>query len=93
MDQFFLFKLKNVINEMQNQIDNHQIVDSANAKTLMSLAINRISLLLTHVGYLESRIYSLEEKLKSTVESNKMMAVHAENLIAENQRLNQIAKY
>jgi len=52
----------------------------------MAVSINRINLLMTHIGFLES-------KLESTIESNRMMAIHAENLIAENQRLSQIARY
>jgi hypothetical protein len=41
---------------------------------------------MTHIAY-------LEYKLESTIESNKVMVIQAENLIAENQRLSQIAKY
>lgn len=85
MDLMFEVKINNVINEINNQLQKDHIDESV-SRTLMSLAVNRISLLMTHIGFIES-------KLESTLESNKMMAVHAENLIAENQRLAQIAKY
>jgi hypothetical protein len=85
MDKLFEAKINNILNEITNQLSK-DFIDEATARTLMSVAVNRISLLMTHIGFLES-------KLESTIESNKMMAVHAENLIAENQRLSQIAKY
>lgn len=85
MDKLFEAKINNISNEINNQLAK-DFIDEATARTLMSVAVNRISLLMTHIGFLES-------KLESTIESNKMMAVHAENLIAENQRLSQIAKY
>lgn len=85
MDLMLELKMNNVINEINNQLQKDHIDESV-ARTLMSLAVNRLSLLMTHIGFIES-------KLESTLESNKMMAVHAENLIAENQRLAQIAQY
>lgn len=85
MDPMLEAKITNAINEINNQLQ-YEHIDESVARTLMSLAVNRLSLLMTHVGFIES-------KLESTLESNKMMAIHAENLIAENQRLAQIAKY
>jgi cell division protein FtsB len=85
MDIILEAKINNTINEINNQLE-HEHIDNFVARTLMSLAVNRISLLMTHIGYLEN-------KLQSTLDSNKMMTVQTENLIAENQRLSQIAKY
>lgn len=85
MDFLLQAKIDNIISEIENQLEKDFIDDSV-ARTLMAVSINRINLLMTHIGFLES-------KLESTIESNRMMAVHAENLIAENQRLSQIARY
>lgn len=85
MDFLLQAKIDNIISEIENQLQKDLIDDSV-ARTLMAVSINRINLLMTHIGFLES-------KLESTIESNRMMAVHAENLIAENQRLSQIARY
>lgn len=85
MDFLLQAKIDNIISEIDNQLKK-DFIDESVARTLMSISINRINLLMTHIGFLES-------KLESTVESNRMMAVHAENLIAENQRLSQIARY
>lgn len=85
MDKMIELKVTNVINEINNLLSK-QDFDCYNAKTFLSLSVSRIHLLLTHIGYLES-------KLESTIESNKMLATHADNLIAENQRLSQIARY
>lgn len=85
MDQLQIAKIQNTINEINNQILKDSI-DTSISKTLMNRAVNQLNQLMTHIGFLEA-------KLASTVESNQMMTVHAENLIAENQRLSQIAKY
>lgn len=85
MDVMLELKIKNVINEIDNLLSK-EFLDPYNAKAFLSLAVNRLNLLLTHIAY-------LEEKLESTLESNKIFAEHAENLIAENQRLSQIARY
>ncbi len=85
MDPLLEAKISNIVNEINNQLEK-EYIDQSVARTLLSFAVNRISLLMTHVGFIES-------KLESTIESNRMMATHAENLIAENQRLSQIAKY
>jgi hypothetical protein len=85
MDFLLQAKIDNIISEIENQLEK-DFVDDSIARTLMAVSINRINLLMTHIGFLES-------KLESTIESNRMMAIHAENLIAENQRLSQIARY
>jgi hypothetical protein len=85
MDQLTVAKIQNTINELENQV--HKIsIDNSISKVLMQRSVNQLNFLLTHIAYLET-------KLESTIESNRMMAVNAENLIAENQRLSQIAKY
>jgi FtsZ-binding cell division protein ZapB len=85
MDSLLEAKIQNVVNEIQNQLTNEQI-DPYVAKALMSLAVNRLLLLITHIGYLEERINSLTQ-------SNKTQSIAIENMTAENQRLSQIAKY
>ena len=85
MDEILLAKINNIISELENQLTKDYI-DTSTSKTLMQFAVSRLQLLLTHSTYLES-------KLNATSESNQMMALQIENLIAENQRLSQIAKY
>jgi len=85
MDPLFEAKIQNIISEINNQLEK-EYIDESVARTLMSFSVNRINLLMTHIGFIES-------KLESTLESNKMMAIHVDNLIAENQRLNQIVNY
>lgn len=85
MDPLLEAKIQNLMSELANEADK-SIHDPSIVYVLMHHAVNVFKITLTHIGYLES-------KLESTLESNKMMAIHAENLIAENQRLNQIAKY
>ena len=87
MDQSFLSKINNVVNEMQHQVDTYQDqIDPLVSKLLMIAAINRFSLLLTHIGYLESTL----EIVKKT---NAALLDQVENLTAENQRLNSIVRY
>lgn len=85
MDEILLAKINNIISELQNQLKKDYI-DTSTSKALMKFSISRLQLLLTHTAYLESR-------LTSTIESNKVITAQAESLIAENQRLSQIAKY
>lgn len=85
MDELFKARIDNIVNEMNNLIGKEH-VDSDCARTLMSVAVHRISLLMTHIGYIES-------KLQSTIQQNALIAEHSESLVAENQRLSQIAKY
>jgi hypothetical protein len=58
MDPIFLAKIANIINEIENQLTKKEIDESV-ARTLMSLAVNRINLLMTHIGYLESQLENL----------------------------------
>ena len=85
MDQLTVAKIQNTINELENQVSKF-FIDNAVSKVLMQRSVNQLNFLLTHIAYLET-------KLESTIESNRIMAVNAENLIAENQRLSQIARY
>lgn len=85
MDELTLAKVQNTINELQNQITK-DFIDTSTSMVLMSRSVNQLNFLLTHIAY-------LEKKLESAIQSNKTMAINAENLIAENQRLSQIAKY
>jgi len=85
MDPLIEPKIRNIMSELSNEA-HKSIHDSSIVYTLMQHAVNVFEITLTHIAYLES-------KLESTLESNKTMAIHAQNLIAENQRLNQIAKY
>jgi len=71
MDPLLEAKIHNIMSELANQADK-TIHDPSVIYTLMHHAVNVFKLTLTHVGYLESRVESLN---------------------AENQRLNQIAKY
>jgi hypothetical protein len=71
MDELLEAKVNNIINEINNQLSK-EAIDSHTARTLMGSAVNRMLLLMTHVGYLESRL---------------------NESVAENQRLNQIARY
>lgn len=87
MDPSFLDKIKNVVNEMQHQVDTYQDeIDPLVSKLLMIAAINRFSLLLTHIGYLESTLETVKK-------SNAALHDQVENLTAENQRLNSIVRY
>jgi hypothetical protein len=85
MDELTLAKVQNTINELQNQITK-DFIDTSTSMVLMNRSVNQLNFLLTHIAY-------LEKKLESSIQSNKTMAINAENLIAENQRLSQIAKY
>lgn len=85
MDELQIAKIQNTINEINNQVSKDYI-DTPVSKLLMTRSVNQLNFLMMHIGH-------LEEKLNSTIESNRLFAEHAENLIAENQRLSQIAKY
>ncbi len=71
MDPLLEAKINNLMSELANEADK-SIHDPSIVYVLMHHAVNILKLTLTHVGYLESRVESLN---------------------AENQRLNQIAKY
>lgn len=55
MDSRLEIKVNNIVNELQNQI-NKDYIDTSIAKSLMNFSINRINLLLTHIGYLEAKL-------------------------------------
>lgn len=59
MDPLMLAKVNNIVNEIENQISKDSDIDPQVAKILMSTALNRISILLTHIGYLESQIENI----------------------------------
>lgn len=85
MDKLLEAKIHNVMSELANEADK-SIHDPSIVYVLMHHAVNIFRLTLTHIGYLES-------KLDSTIESNKLLTQNIENLVAEVQRLSQIAKY
>jgi hypothetical protein len=85
MDKLLEAKIHNVMSELANEADK-SIHDPSIVYVLMHHAVNIFRLTLTHIGYLES-------KLDSTIESNKLLTQNIENLVAEIQRLSQIAKY
>lgn len=85
MDTLLQYKIQNIINEIENQL-NKDSIDESVARTLLSVSLHRIHLLMTHIGY-------IEKQLEDTIESNRSMVINTENLVAENQRLSQIAKY
>lgn len=85
MDQDFKEKISSIIHFSQEQLKKDNI-DHNSAVAFIDLNLVVIDILLRHIDVLET-------KLASTINSNQIMAVHYENLIAEYQRLNQIAKY
>lgn len=85
MDSYTEAKIQNIINEIQNHLSK-PILDELVTRFLFEVAISRIKILTTHIGYLESNIEILEN-------TNKSLAVQIENITAENRRLAQIAKY
>jgi len=85
MDSSFLLRIQNLTSEISNQLSKDTI-DPYVAKSLMSLAVNRVSLLLTHIGYIESKVDQLTR-------TNEQMSILIDNLKAENQRLSNNARY
>jgi archaellum component FlaC len=59
MDPLLFAKINNIVNEIENQLSKDSDIDSQVSRILMSTAVNRISTLLTHISYLESRIENL----------------------------------
>lgn len=55
MDQLFLAKIQNTINEIENQF-NKDSIDHSVAKILMQRSVFQIQELLTHIGYLEHKL-------------------------------------
>lgn len=85
MDPMIEIKTQNLINEISNQLTNDHVDDYV-VKIIFQLTLSRIKILLTHIGYLES-------KLDSVNQLNKNLQIQLENTTAENQRLNSIVKY
>jgi hypothetical protein len=73
-----LAKIQNTINEIQNLLTKDP-VDSVNSNVLLQRSVNQLSQLLVHIGYIEAKLDIITER--------------ENNLVAENQRLSQIAKY
>jgi hypothetical protein len=73
-----LAKIQNTINEIQNLLTKDP-VDSVNSNVLLQRSVNQLSQLLVHIGYIEAKLDIVTER--------------ENNLVAENQRLSQIAKY
>lgn len=71
MDKMLEMKIQNIINEIENQLGKENI-DSSVANTLMSLAVNRINLLMTHIGYLEVQL----ENSKAEVQRLSQIATY-----------------
>jgi hypothetical protein len=63
MDPMLEVKTQNIINEINNQLTKEE-VDSSVAKTLMSLAVNRISLLMTHIGFIETQLENVQAEVQ-----------------------------
>lgn len=63
MDPMLQVKTQNIINEINNQLTKEE-VDSSVAKTLMSLAVNRISLLMTHIGFIETQLENVQAEVQ-----------------------------
>lgn len=59
MDNMIQMKITNVINEINNQL-NKDYIDESVARTLMQLAVNRISLLMTHIGFIEAQLENVQ---------------------------------
>ena len=55
MDELSIAKIQNTINEIENQIGKFYI-DTPVSKVLMQRAVNQLNQLMTHIGYLESRL-------------------------------------
>jgi len=54
MDNRYLLKIQNTINEINNQL-NKEVVDTSTSKILMQRAIIQLNELITHIGYLENK--------------------------------------
>lgn len=73
-----LAKIQNTINEIENLLTKDP-VDSVNSNVLLQRSVHQLSQLLVHIGYIEAKLDIITER--------------ENNLVAENQRLSQIAKY
>lgn len=59
MDQIFITKTTSLMSALSNEAD-RTTHDSAHLHVLLTSAVNTISLLLNHIGYLEKRSENLE---------------------------------
>lgn len=66
MDFQLELKITNIINEINNQLTK-DFIDTSVSKNLMKFAVNRINLLLTHIGYLESKLQLDYQNINNTV--------------------------
>jgi hypothetical protein len=73
-----LAKIQNTINEIENLLTKDPF-DSANSNVLLQRSTNQLGQLLVHIGYIEAKL--------------EIAAERENNLVAEIQRLSQIAKY
>ena len=73
-----LAKIQNTINEIENLLTKDP-ADSANSNVLLQRSTNQLGQLLVHIGYIEAKL--------------EIAAERENNLVAEIQRLSQIAKY
>jgi hypothetical protein len=73
-----LAKIQNTINEIENLLTKDSL-DSGNSSVLLQRSVHQLNQLVVHIGYLEGKLDIATER--------------ESNLVAENQRLSQIAKY
>jgi hypothetical protein len=55
MDELYIAKVQNTINEIQNQLSKIY-VDTPVFRVLMQRSINQLNQLITHIGYLEEKL-------------------------------------
>ena len=73
-----LAKIQNTVNEIENLLTKESL-DSANSSVLLQRSVHQLNQLVVHIGYFENKLEIANER--------------ENNLVAENQRLSQIAKY
>lgn len=73
-----LAKIQNTVNEIENLLTKESL-DSGNSSVLLQRSVHQLNQLVVHIGYLEAKLKIADER--------------ENNLVAENQRLSQIAKY
>lgn len=78
MSPLQLAKIQNTVNEIENLLTKESL-DSGNSSVLLQRSVHQLNQLVVHIGYLESKLEIANER--------------ENNLVAENQRLSQIAKY
>lgn len=85
MDKELKDSIVSLMSALANEADrsNH---DPIHVHKLLTSTVSKMSLLLTHIGYLEC-------KLDSATQRTKALSAQNDNMTAEIQRLNSIAKY